>query len=81
MSNSIISIEPSANGKHRPAAKRQRKAVKPAPVSAVARWATFGVGFTLILSAALNGYANAQHAPAPLAGWMMGWPSLSWSWC
>lgn len=46
----------------------------PAPVAnkATVRWATFGVGFTLVLSAALNGYANAQHAPNALAGWLMG---------
>lgn len=36
------------------------------------RWATFGVGFTLILSAGLNGYANAQHSPVAWAGWLMG---------
>ena len=40
--------------------------------SAVKVWAAFGVSFTLILSAALNGYANAQHAPAAFAGWLMG---------
>jgi hypothetical protein len=26
----------------------------------------------LVLSAALNGYANAQHAPVAWAGWLMG---------
>jgi hypothetical protein len=36
------------------------------------RWATFGVAFTLVLSALLNGYANAQHAPVAFAGWLMG---------
>src|SRR5262245_4713619 len=35
-------------------------------------WARFGVAFTLVLSAGLNGYANAQHAPLPWAGWLMG---------
>jgi hypothetical protein len=35
-------------------------------------WATFGVVFMLVLSAILNGYANAQHAPVALLGWMMG---------
>ncbi len=38
----------------------------------VTAWSTFGVCFTLGLSAALNGYANSQHAPNALAGWMMG---------
>lgn len=67
-------------------AKRKPKA-KPAPRPAAApklahagekadpivrRWATFGVGFMLALSAALNGYANAQHAPVAWAGWLMG---------
>jgi hypothetical protein len=28
--------------------------------------------FTLVLSAGLNGYANAQHAPSAFAGWLMG---------
>jgi hypothetical protein len=40
--------------------------------AAVIQWATFGVLFTLVLSAALNGYANAQHAPLAFAGWLMG---------
>ncbi|HEY1191891.1 MAG TPA: hypothetical protein VGE74_29945 [Gemmata sp.] len=51
----------------------------PAPVAVpvpidrtVAHWATFGVAFTLMLSAALNGLSNAQHAPAVWAGWLMG---------
>lgn len=35
-------------------------------------WATFGVAFTAILSALLNGYANAQHATVGWAGWLMG---------
>ena len=47
-------------------------AVEPAANPAVVRWATFGVVFSLILSAALNGYANAQHAPVAFAGWLMG---------
>jgi hypothetical protein len=38
----------------------------------VTRWASFGVGLMLVLSAALNGYANAQHAPVAWAGWLMG---------
>lgn len=65
--------------------KRVRKpkavAVLTAPVAAVepaklasgaAPWALFGVALTLVLSAGLNGYANAQHAPNPWAGWIMG---------
>jgi hypothetical protein len=48
----------------------------PAPTAlhtpAVRHWATFGVAFTLFLSAGLNGYANAQHAPLAFAGWLMG---------
>ena len=37
------------------------------------RWrCRFGVAFTLALSAGLNGYANAQHAPLAWAGWLMG---------
>jgi hypothetical protein len=65
-----------------PAAKPKRKAkAKPAAApkaepqpqpTDVTAWATFGVIFTLILSAMLNGYANAQHAPAAWAGWLMG---------
>lgn len=48
-----------------------RKRKEKANESAV-RWAAFGVVFTLILSAALNGYANAQHSPVALAGWLVG---------
>lgn len=44
----------------------------PQPVASVKGWATFGVVFTLALSALLNGYANAQHAPLAFAGWLMG---------
>jgi hypothetical protein len=66
-----------------PAPKPRRAARKPRPAAAsapqqapqspsVRRWATFGVAFTLVLSAGLNGYANAQHAPAAFAGWLMG---------
>ena len=39
---------------------------------AVTHWGTFGVAFMLVLSAALNGFSNAQHAPAAWAGWLMG---------
>jgi hypothetical protein len=63
----LSTIEPSANGTHtaaKPDAKTKvkRKAKpKPAPASAaqhnpaVKVWATFGVGFMLVLSAGLNG--------------------------
>ena len=40
--------------------------------ASVTRWASFGVGLMLVLSAALNGFANAQHAPVAWAGWAMG---------
>lgn len=36
------------------------------------RWATFGVVFMCILSAGLNGYANAQYSPVAFLGWVMG---------
>lgn len=54
--------------------RKTAPAVQPAPTrdAAVVQWATFGVLFTLVLSAALNGYANAQHAPVVWAGWLMG---------
>ncbi len=69
-----------APGKPKRGAKKAKPAPaatpKPAPAVAghasVRRWATFGVGFTLILSAGLNGYANAQHSPVAWAGWLMG---------
>lgn len=48
---------------------RKRKGPK---MHGVRGWATFGVLFTLALSALLNGYANAQHSPNALAGWLMG---------
>jgi hypothetical protein len=55
---------------------RTKPAPKPVPPVAreadVTHWATFGVAFTLVLSAGLNGYANAQHAPVAWAGWLMG---------
>ena len=67
--------EPTATAT-RPAPKAKRKAkaaVKPVAANRdVVRWATFGVAFTLALSAVLNGYANAQHSPAAFAGWLMG---------
>lgn len=57
----------------KPRRVRKPKAAKPTPQpSPAAGWARFGVMFTLILSAGLNGYANAQHAPVAWAGWVMG---------
>ncbi len=69
---------PAPVAKAKPA--KRRPLVKAKPVSAVApaanaatvRWATFGVGFTLVLSAMLNGHANSQHATQAWAGWLMG---------
>lgn len=73
--------------KRKPAspAKRTTKAVtstaaKPEPATtpkptanlSTVRWATFGVVFMCVLSAGLNGYANAQHSPIAILGWMMG---------
>lgn len=70
----ILTVEPSRNGSYKPskAKRKSRAAAKPAADAAVVRWASFGVAFTLVLSAALNGYANAQHAPYAFAGWLMG---------
>ncbi len=62
-------------GKKSAAARKPAAKKSPAvalPNRSTLRWATFGVGFTLVLSALLNGYANAQHAPLPFAGWLMG---------
>jgi len=36
------------------------------------RWAYAGVTLMAVMSAGLNGYANAQHATVPMAGWAMG---------
>lgn len=66
--------------KPKPVRKRAPKATptqtapvpKPVRVSKVAAWAKFGVGLSLVLSAGLNGYANAQHATVAWAGWAMG---------
>ncbi len=60
----------------KPTKPKTAPAPKAAPVAkpnaATVRWASFGVSFTLVLSALLNGYANAQNATVPLAGWLMG---------
>jgi hypothetical protein len=54
-------------------AKSKKKKPKPDTLSTSTRaWATFGVVFTLVLSAGLNGYSNAQHSPVAWAGWLMG---------
>lgn len=53
-------------------AKTRTRKAKPVEDASARAWAMFGVVFTLVLSAALNGYANAQHAPVALAGWLMG---------
>lgn len=36
------------------------------------RWALLGVVVMSILSAALNGYANANHSSSPMASWAIG---------
>ena len=75
--------EPGVNGTHRPEKAKRPPAHKPrssgsnprragAGRPAVRVWALFGVGFMSALSAGLNGYANAQHAPAAWPGWLMG---------
>jgi hypothetical protein len=78
--NRIKLLEPVAEGK--PATEPKRKGAKrkqaPKPAAgptanpAVVRWATFGVIFMAVLSALLNGYANAQHSPVTVFGWLMG---------
>jgi hypothetical protein len=58
-----------------PAKARAKRTPKPAPATethAVKVWATFGVLFTLVMSAGLNGFSNAQHSPVAWAGWLMG---------
>lgn len=52
--------------------KGKTKTAKTVKANDVRGWATFGVVFMLVLSAVLNGYANAQHAPVALLGWLMG---------
>ncbi len=61
-----------AKAKAKPAAAPAPKPAAEPEADTVTAWATFGVIFTLILSAALNGYANSQHAPQAWAGWLMG---------
>ena len=52
--------------------RRTKGKVATTGTASVKRWAGFGVGLMLILSAALNGYANAQRSPVAWAGWLMG---------
>ena len=65
---------PPARAARKPKSKpKTAPAPKPAKsCGAVKGWAVFGVAFMSALSAGLNGYANAQHAPLPFAGWLMG---------
>jgi hypothetical protein len=64
-------------------ASKGRRATKAAPKSdrapakgkagaELAYWAVAGVAVMSALSAALNGYDHAQHAPSAVAGWLMG---------
>ncbi len=57
-------------------AKKPRKAKAVTPTVPVKdntkAIALFGVVFMSVMSGVLNGYANAQHAPVPFAGWLMG---------
>lgn len=59
---------------HTPSPRKKAKKSNPAPKAnaAIQRWGGFGVAFMLVLSAALNGYANAQQSPLTWAGWLMG---------
>jgi hypothetical protein len=72
MTNRIAELPALATAKPAPRRKAARRAAPDAGARPVARWASFGVGLMLALSAALNGYANAQHAPVAWAGWLMG---------
>jgi hypothetical protein len=82
-----IDTEPTTNGTHathtakpdtakRKPARKTKPAPQPTPKPdarpAVVAWAKFGVAFMSVLSAALNGYANAQHSPTAWPGWRMG---------
>lgn len=74
MENRVDLLVPSRNGtqpKGKAKATKTPRATAPKTRMDV-RWPMFGVAFTAVLSAALNGYANAQHAPYPIAGWVMG---------
>jgi hypothetical protein len=62
----------------KPKRVRKPRAKKPPVVQPVPRvdhlwqYATAGVAVNALLSALLNGYANAQHATVAWAGWAMG---------
>jgi hypothetical protein len=74
---SIPALTPTAKPKRsrkprvKPVQAGAARLTSPEPTGA-APWATFGVGLTLTLSAALNGYANSLHAPVAWAGWALG---------
>jgi hypothetical protein len=57
----------------KPKAKADDKpATKPPGPDQLRPWAYAGIGLSISLSAVLNGFANAQHAPIPWAGWILG---------
>ena len=69
---SLVPTEAKPKTRRKPGAKRERPS-NPAPKRNVTKLtATFGVVFMAVLSALLNGHANAQHATIPWAGWAMG---------
>lgn len=64
--------ELNGNGKTKSRKSSKKRSTPPTNDRSTWWWATGGVVFMATLSALLNGYANAQHATAPLAGWGMG---------
>ena len=64
--------QPHRQGGHEVADPQTESRLKPAPASSVRAWASGGVILMLVLSAALNGFANSLHAPVAWAGWLMG---------
>lgn len=62
----------------RPKGRKPTKAPEEKPVKApegpdrLNRWAHVGIGLSIGMSAGLNGFANAQHAQYPVAGWALG---------
>jgi len=58
--------------KRKPAKRRKPLPARGTHATSVKRWAAFGVGLMLVLSAALNGFANSLHSPVAWAGWLMG---------
>jgi len=80
-----IDAEPSTNGTHtakpdttkRKTTRKTKPTPQPTPKTpdarpAVVAWSKFGVAFMSVLSAMLNGYANAQHSPTAWPGWLIG---------